>query len=92
MNKQVNHVLITRTDGIGDVILTLPLAVALKRLLPHVKISFLGKAYTKPVIEACRAVDYFLDWDAVKDNDAAALIFCALTARMSFFWCSRPKM
>lgn len=72
MNKQVNHVLITRTDGIGDVILTLPLAVALKRLLPHVKISFLGKAYTKPVIEACRAVDYFLDWDAVKDNDAAA--------------------
>lgn len=72
MNKEVKHVLIARTDGIGDVILTLPLAVALKRLLPHVRVSFLGKAYTKPVIEACSAVDVFLDWDAVKGNEDAA--------------------
>ncbi len=72
MPKPIDHVLIARTDGIGDVVLTLPLAVALKQLVPAVKISFLGKAYTRPVIEACRSVDAFLDWDDVKDNKARA--------------------
>lgn len=76
MHRPIEHVLITRTDGIGDVVLTLPLAVALKRLLPRVKISFLGRAYTRPVIEACRSVDTFLDWDGVNHDEgtAAALL------------------
>lgn len=61
------RILISRTDSIGDVVLTLPMAVALKHKYPDTHIGFLGKGYTKPVIEACAAVDEFvLDEDFLK--------------------------
>jgi heptosyltransferase-3 len=55
------HILISRTDSIGDVVLTMPLAGFLKKNFPQIKISFLGKEYTRPVIEACRHVDRFIE-------------------------------
>lgn len=55
------HVLLSRTDSIGDVVLTLPMARALKSAYPGVRVSFLGKAYTRPVIEACIDIDQFVD-------------------------------
>lgn len=55
------HILLSRTDSIGDVVLTLPLAGLLKRYFPGVRITFMGKSYTRPVIEACAFVDAFLD-------------------------------
>ncbi|MDQ3395124.1 MAG: glycosyl transferase family 9, partial [Bacteroidota bacterium] len=65
------HIIISRTDKIGDVILTLPLAGALKKEFPQVKISFLGNSYTKAVILNAAHVDSFYDWDEIK-NDAVA--------------------
>ena len=59
--SDIKYILISRTDSIGDVILTLPLAKILKREYPHVKIGFIGKAYTRPVIETCIYVDVFID-------------------------------
>ena len=55
------RILISRTDAIGDVMLTLPLATILRRHFPDSKIDFLGKSYTKPVIDCCSAVDNFVD-------------------------------
>lgn len=55
------HIIISRTDSIGDVMLTLPMAAAFRQALPGVRISFLGKSYTRPVIEACADVDAFID-------------------------------
>ncbi|NLF41723.1 MAG: glycosyltransferase family 9 protein, partial [Bacteroidales bacterium] len=46
------NLIISRTDAIGDVILTLPLASYLKSLEPGRKIIFLGRNYTKAIIEA----------------------------------------
>ncbi len=57
------HIIISRTDSIGDVILTFPLLGYLKERFPEVKITFLGQNYTRPVIMACSHVDYFLDWN-----------------------------
>jgi ADP-heptose:LPS heptosyltransferase len=57
------RILISRTDAIGDVMLTLPMATILKQQLPDVQIGFLGKSYTRPVIECCSAVDFFVDAD-----------------------------
>ena len=37
------------------------MAKILKDYFPDVKIAFLGRAYTKPVIEACTYVDQFID-------------------------------
>jgi heptosyltransferase-3 len=57
----LNNIIISRTDSIGDVMLTLPVAGAVKKKFPSTKIVFLGTAYTKPVIEACKFVDEFID-------------------------------
>lgn len=57
------HIIISRTDSIGDVILTLPMASYLKTLFPSCKISFLGRNYTKDVIACCKDVDAFLSFD-----------------------------
>src|SRR5665647_834862 len=54
------NIIISRTDSIGDVVLTLPVAKFLKDFFPGIKIGFLGKSYTRPVIEACEYVDEFI--------------------------------
>jgi ADP-heptose:LPS heptosyltransferase len=54
-------ILISRTDSIGDVMLTLPLATILKKRLPECYIGFLGKNYTRPVIDCCSAVNEFIE-------------------------------
>ncbi len=51
------NILIARTDRIGDTILTLPLAVYLKKKFPDSKIIFLAREYTKDVVELCSSVD-----------------------------------
>lgn len=44
------NVLIVRPDGIGDEILSLPVASALRRQLPQSRIMFLSSAYAAPVL------------------------------------------
>lgn len=58
---QAGHFIINRTDSIGDVILTLPLAGIIKNKFPQAKITFLGQEYTRAVIEACPFVDEFME-------------------------------
>lgn len=53
-------ILISRSDSIGDVLLTLPLTGFLKQMLPECRIIFLGREYTKPVVECCSHVDAFI--------------------------------
>ena len=59
-------IILSRTDNLGDVILTLPMAGVLKQHFPGVHIVFLGKSYTRPLIDACEFVDEFLNWDELK--------------------------
>ena len=61
MKNVPNYIVISRTDSIGDVILTLPLAKFLKDIFPETKIGFIGTAYTKPVVDTCKYVDNFID-------------------------------
>jgi len=56
------RVLVSRTDRIGDVVLTLPLCGLLREAL-GATVVFLGRAYTRPVLEAAAAVDEVLEWD-----------------------------
>ena len=64
-----NTIIISRTDNIGDVALTLPLAGILKEKFPQVKIIFIGKGYTQPLIEASVNIDKFENWDEIKKNN-----------------------
>jgi ADP-heptose:LPS heptosyltransferase len=59
----LRHIIISRTDSIGDVVLTFPLLGLIKQKYPDIKITFLGQNYTRPVAMACSHVDFFLDWN-----------------------------
>jgi len=59
--KIPSNVIISRTDSIGDVVLSLPLATVLKQTFPNMIIGFMGTKYTKSIIETCSAVDFFID-------------------------------
>lgn len=58
-----NKILISRTDSIGDVMLTLPLAGFLKAKIPSLQLYFLGRTYTAPIIKNCQSIDGFINWD-----------------------------
>jgi ADP-heptose:LPS heptosyltransferase len=62
--------IISRTDAIGDVVLTLPVAAALRSHYPSARILFLGRSYTEEVIKACEHVDAFINWDHLKELPA----------------------
>ena len=52
-----NNILIIRTDRIGDVILSLPLAALIKKHFPECKVSFLLKEYTKDLVSEHPYID-----------------------------------
>ena len=56
------RILVSRTDRLGDVALTLPLCGLLKDRL-RATVVFLGRAYTRPVLAASAAVDEVVEWD-----------------------------
>jgi len=59
------HILITRVDAIGDVVLTLPLCGYLKQIRPDTHITILARSYTKAVVDASESVDSFIDYDEI---------------------------
>ena len=61
------RVLVCRTDNIGDVVLTLPLAGYLKQQVPGVQVDFLVRAYAAPVVRQSRFVDQVLALDEHDD-------------------------
>ncbi|OGX86215.1 hypothetical protein BEN47_01260 [Hymenobacter lapidarius] len=55
--------LVSRTDAIGDVVLTLPVCGQLKQRYPSCRVVLIGRTYTAPVAAACPWVDEFLNLD-----------------------------
>ena len=58
------RIIVSRTDRIGDVVLTLPLCALLKER-SGAQVVFLASAYTRAVVECSPHVDTILDWDTV---------------------------
>jgi len=78
------NILLVRPDGIGDEILCLPVASALRLLVPGAKISFLSSDYAAPVLEHHPDVDEvrtvtgrerFADLVAIFRRDIDAALF-----------------
>jgi heptosyltransferase III len=64
LEKIIMNVLVSRTDNIGDVILTLHLCEFLKTSFKTpVQIIFLGKTYTQDILLNSKFVDSFENWD-----------------------------
>lgn len=77
-NNTLRRLAISRTDAIGDVILTLPLCGFLKANYPNIKIDFIARNYTKAVLERSENIDeIILDTeidDYFKNNKPDAII------------------
>lgn len=58
-------ILVTRTDKLGDVILTLPLISEIKRLFPEADIYFLVKEYVKDLISEYEIVDKIITVESI---------------------------
>lgn len=68
--KHIKKIAISRTDSIGDVLLTLPMAGYLKTIIPDMKIYFIGRTYTKDIIECEQHIDSFINYDElIKESD-----------------------
>lgn len=55
--EDLRRILVSRTDGLGDVIVTLPIAVAIKRLVPQAEVAFMVAPYTAPLLRRIAEVD-----------------------------------
>jgi len=66
-----NNILIVRTDRIGDVVLSLPLARSVKQALPASNISFLLRDYTRRLALGNPFIDKIL---TLKEKDSRPLI------------------
>ncbi|MDH4198945.1 MAG: glycosyltransferase family 9 protein [Spirochaetia bacterium] len=74
-NNNIKRIIISRTDAIGDVILTLPICGIIKNKFPDAKIIYLGRTYTESVIKCCEYVDEFFNADIIlemEEGDAIA--------------------
>ncbi|MBI2795425.1 MAG: glycosyltransferase family 9 protein [Gemmatimonadetes bacterium] len=62
----------SRTDRLGDVVLTLPLLGLLRQRWPGAEILFLTRQYARPVAEACAHVHRVVEWPDHHAATAAA--------------------
>jgi len=62
---KLKSIILSRTDSLGDVILSLPLAGVIKKSNPKTKVIFLGKNYSKAIIETSDFVDEFINYDDI---------------------------
>lgn len=65
--------LIVRTDRIGDVLLTLPMARALKHRMPDSRVTMLIREYTREIVSADRNVDQVITCNGEHSSFRATL-------------------
>lgn len=57
------HIVLSRTDSIGDVVLTLPMAGLIREKFPNATITFIGRSYTELVVKLSSHINRFINWD-----------------------------
>ncbi|WP_303310234.1 glycosyltransferase family 9 protein [Hymenobacter sp. BT730] len=66
--------LVSRTDAIGDVVLTLPVCGQLKKMFPGCRVVLLGRTYTQAIAAACPWIDDFINVDELRQLTPAAQV------------------
>ena len=68
------HIALSRSDNMGDLVFSLPLAASLKQHIPNAKITLIARDYVKDIADASPYIDHFLSHDhllKMEVNDAA---------------------
>ncbi|MBV6480169.1 MAG: ADP-heptose--LPS heptosyltransferase 2 [Ignavibacteria bacterium] len=55
--EEINNILVTRTDNLGDMILTLPLISETRKVFPEAGIFFMVKKYTSEILKGYPGID-----------------------------------
>ncbi len=69
--KAPENILIVRTDRIGDIVLSLPLAGLVKKHFPNCKVTFLVRDYTKTLVEEHPYIDEII---ILKETDGKVFV------------------
>lgn len=86
----LRNTLIVRTDRIGDVLLTLPMAGAVKRRAPGARVTFLVREYTKPLLFAHPDIDEVF---AVRDENELPVHLSEIQSKnFSAVFCPSPSL
>jgi ADP-heptose:LPS heptosyltransferase len=67
-NEHIKKIIVSRTDNLGDVILTLPLITQIKKNFPDAKLTFLVKKYVYDLINDYPGIDEFAFIDGLKES------------------------
>jgi ADP-heptose:LPS heptosyltransferase len=98
---RLQKILISRTDAIGDVCLTLPVCVALKQQFPEAELVYLCRNYTAPVVACFEPIDDTLIYEELEalSNDERALKLEGFSAVLHLFpnkivanWCKQARI
>jgi ADP-heptose:LPS heptosyltransferase len=98
---RLQKILISRTDAIGDVCLTLPVCVALKQQFPEAELVYLCRKYTAPVVACFEPIDDMLVYEELEalSNDERALKLEGFSAVLHLFpnkivanWCKQARI
>ncbi len=65
MQQSPSHIAIFRTDRLGDMVLTLPMCVELRRRFPGVHITLYTRSYAAPLVGATHVVDTLVTVDTL---------------------------
>ena len=68
MNLKNKKIILSKTNQLGDVIMGLAVAKAIKNIEPSCIIFFLATNYTQDLIKHFPAVNHFLNWDEMKND------------------------
>jgi ADP-heptose:LPS heptosyltransferase len=82
---------ISRTDGLGDVILTLPIANWIRENFPKATIIFFCKSYTAPVVRLCPAIDHIVHWDELAASPEKIILETIQSLKIDIFIHAFPQ-
>lgn len=84
-------ILISRTDNIGDLILTLPLAGYLKSIYPSASVGVLCRSYGTPLLRRCKHIDQVVEIEQLSnpveyfaESECDMIIFAFPDKRLAF--------
>ncbi len=72
--NQKTNIFISRTDHLGDVVLSLPVVGLLREYYPEATITVLGTQYSKALLEDCADINHVWDWNFLQEQSDEEII------------------
>jgi heptosyltransferase-3 len=74
--EDLRRILVSRTDGLGDVIVTFPIALAIKRLVPQAEVAFMVTPYTAPIARRIAEIDRVVTISEMRRGLHVMKVYC----------------